>query len=56
MQQWPEQVQNEQMKPYSNKKSELSVENGCVLWGTGVIVPPSLRSTVINEIHERSDG
>ena len=52
MQGWPKQVNNEQMKPYSNRMGELSVVSGCDLWGTRVIVPPSLRSKVIDKIHE----
>ena len=44
------------MKPYSNRMGELSVESGCVLWGTRVIIPPSLQSKVIDEIHEGHPG
>ena len=40
------------VKPYANRKLELSVDSGCVLWGARVIIPTSLRSVVLNELHE----
>lgn len=37
----------EQYAPYSTKKSELTVEDGCVLWGTRVVIPSSGISAVL---------
>lgn len=42
--------------PYARRKDELTVEQGCLLWGTRVIVPPQLRQQVIDEIHEGHPG
>ena len=42
--------------PFARRKEELSVEDGCLLWGTRVIVPPQLRTRVIDEIHEGHPG
>ena len=42
--------------PYNKRKEEISVEDGCLLWGTRVIVPPQLRSKVVDEIHEGHPG
>ena len=36
---WPGHCQEEMIQPYWNRKQELSVEDGCLLWGTRVIVP-----------------
>lgn len=47
-----EERMEEQLKPFSTRKDELSVEYGCVLWGTRVVVPPQLQSRVIDELHE----
>ena len=38
---------NEQCKPYECRKSELSVEGGCILWGSRVVVPPPGRVPII---------
>lgn len=37
--------------PYINRKSELSVEYNCILWGYRVVVPPKLRSKVLEQLH-----
>ena len=44
------------MKPYANRKLELSVYIGCVWWGARVIIPSSLRSVVLNEVHKVHTG
>jgi len=53
---WPSSVQNPQLYPYKERKLELSVEQGCVLWGMRVIVPDCLRSDVLKELHETHPG
>ena len=45
-----------QLQPFASRKWELSVEDGCLLWGTQVIVPPQLRSAVLDELHEGHPG
>ena len=40
------------LKPYFNCRDELSIEEGCVLWGICVIVPKKLQSSVLNMLHE----
>ena len=32
--------------------SELSIENGCLLWANRVIIPSNLRSLILSELHE----
>ncbi|XP_048059455.1 uncharacterized protein K02A2.6-like [Megalobrama amblycephala] len=39
------------MKPYLSRKNELSVHSGCLLWGQRVIIPPSLRKPVLQQLH-----
>ena len=36
---WPQEMEGEEFRPYNVRKNELSVQNGCVLWGARVIVP-----------------
>ena len=47
---------DEDLRPYKSRKAELSVESGCLLWGTRVIVPPQGRERVLNELHDGHSG
>ncbi|PIK48903.1 hypothetical protein BSL78_14238 [Apostichopus japonicus] len=48
---WPEQ-RNEALKPYYQRRNELSVEDGCLLWGNRVIIPPLLCKPILEELHD----
>ena len=52
---WPDNTEDN-LKQYKNRKDELSVENGCLLWGARVIVPPQLQKQVLEEIHQGHPG
>lgn len=39
------------LKPYLSRKNELSFHSGCLLWGQRVIIPPSLRKLVLQQLH-----
>ena len=41
---------------YVRRKDELSVQNGCVLWGSRVVIPKKLRPDVLNELHSGHAG
>ena len=43
-------------KPYLRRKDELSVYDGCILWGSRVAVPPPGRVKVTQELHEGHPG
>ena len=45
-----------QLTPFRTKRSELTTEGGCVLWGSRVIVPKTLREKVLVELHEVHPG
>lgn len=53
---WPSQLEEPDLKPYFARKLELSVEDGIVLWGTRVIVPPQGRQKVLEELHVSHPG
>ena len=42
--------------PYQRRKQELSIEDGCVLWGNRVDVPPPGRAKIIDTLHEGHPG
>ena len=54
---WPTKHElNEELLPYSNKREELTVYDGCLLWGRRVVVPPSLQQDVLEELHDARVG
>ncbi|RXN20196.1 olfactory receptor 4C3-like protein [Labeo rohita] len=48
---WPNYVSEENLKPYFTCRHELSEDQGCVLWGMRVIIPPKYRSRLLDELH-----
>ena len=44
------------MQPYQSRAAELNVQDGCLLWGSRVIVPPQGRKSVIELIHDSHPG
>jgi len=52
---WPVKFSPE-MKPYWTRREQLIIENNILLWGMRVVVPASLRSKVLEELHEGHPG
>ena len=44
------------LAPYQQKQTELSLHNGCILWGCRVVVPPPGRERILDELHEGHPG
>ncbi|XP_039524968.1 uncharacterized protein K02A2.6-like [Pimephales promelas] len=42
--------------PFTSRKDELSVQDGCVLWGPRVIIPSVGRSEVLKQLHQCHPG
>ncbi|KAL0821502.1 hypothetical protein ABMA28_004966 [Loxostege sticticalis] len=53
---WPASVEIKELKPYFNRKSELYLEMGCVMWGHRVVIPNSCRDKVLRELHDTHTG
>ena len=53
---WPKAIDLETIKPYFNKRNEITTEDGCLLWGIRVIIPKVLREQVLNELHVGHPG
>ena len=47
---------NEQLKPYIQRKDELSIHDGCLMWGIWVIVPSRFRPVLLDELHNAHSG
>ena len=52
---WPERIP-QVLKPYQSKIAELTIEDGCLLWGGRVVVPESLREIIKKELHQEHLG
>ena len=52
---WPSQVDTD-LTPFFSRKTELSLHEGCVLWGTRVVIPEPGRTAVLSQLHEGHPG
>ncbi|XP_057691299.1 uncharacterized protein K02A2.6-like [Corythoichthys intestinalis] len=48
--------ENTALKPFLDRRWELSVQSGCLLWGRRVIVPQSLRAKMLAQLHAGHSG
>ena len=52
---WPHNVPAD-LRPFFTRRTELTVEEGCLLWGFRVIAPQSLRAKLLKELHADHPG
>ena len=52
---WPRQINN-MLKPYWTRQTELSIEEGCIMWGARVVIPKKLQAAVLEMLHEGHVG
>ena len=48
---WPAKS-NDQLRAFAARKNELSLEKGCILWGTRVVIPSSSQTKVLQLLHD----
>ncbi|XP_015280718.1 PREDICTED: uncharacterized protein K02A2.6-like [Gekko japonicus] len=53
---WPKAKGDTDLAPFVSRKDELSVHNGCVLWGSRVVIPKPLQERVLTALHEAHPG
>ena len=53
---WPEKKLDKEIQPYSSRKDELSVLDGCILWASRVVIPPPGQKVLLDELHETHPG
>ena len=51
-----ETISDVSLKPFQQRKEELSVHDRCVLWGGRVIAPPAGHSVVLEVLHDGHPG
>ena len=49
-------TQDEHLKPFQQRKQEITVEGDCLIWGTRVIVPSKHRDYILQELHRDHPG
>ena len=52
---WPSTVR-EDLKPFYSRKHQLSTDQGCLVWGMRVVVPTSLQTRMLGELHFTHPG
>ena len=52
---WPAKVDHD-LKPYFIKRNEISIQEGCLLWGARVVVPKRAYSVLLEELHKEHVG
>ena len=52
---WPRPVDTE-LQPYWRYRDEITMEVGCLFWGTRVVVPGNLRFKLLEELHCNHPG
>ena len=53
---WPTNCFDTNLSAYFNKQYEIYIEQGCVLWGTRVIIPSRRRERVLELLYESHPG
>jgi transposase InsO family protein len=53
---WPGHCPDDDLMVYFKKKEELSCEQGCILWGQRVVIPPKFKKRMLDELHWQHPG
>ena len=46
----------EETEPFKQRQTELSIEDGCILWGSRVVLPPRAQNKMLIELHNGHPG
>ena len=53
---FPDKCTSEDLRPYHLRKEELTIEDNILLWGLRLVVPGTLRLTMLNLLHDTHIG
>ena len=48
---WPT-VSEKELEPFQRRKDELTIQDGCLMWGSRVIIPSKPQAQLLAELHE----
>ena len=48
---WPNTCPDPALLPYFNKRQELTMQDGCLVWGGRVVIPSPGRESLLGELH-----
>ncbi|XP_049884610.1 uncharacterized protein K02A2.6-like [Pectinophora gossypiella] len=48
---WPAKCTDEDIKPFFMRRNELYLDLGCIVWGYRLVIPSTLRETLLKELH-----
>ncbi len=49
---WPSATQDEQLRPYVQRQTEISIQDGCLFWGSRVVIPAKGRQQVLSILQD----
>ena len=52
---WPQKVTPD-LQPYFNRRLEIGIESGCLMWGIRTIIPQNLHAKTLRALHENHPG
>lgn len=53
---WPVKCPSAEFLPFFTRKHELSIEQGCIMWGYRLIIPEKYRNFILSELHSAHMG
>ncbi|XP_014215683.1 uncharacterized protein K02A2.6-like [Copidosoma floridanum] len=54
---WPSKTDlNHELEPFVNRRTEISIDLGVILWGYRIVIPSKLRRKLLNELHSTHLG
>ena len=57
MQGWPTgKIKGKHLRQYAQRSMEISTQDGCLLWGSRIVVPPQGRAKILGELHTSHPG
>ena len=56
MEGWPQKGVSENLKAFHLRRDQLSTDQGCLLWGTRVVIPEKLQGCLLDELYYTHPG
>ncbi|XP_037931645.1 uncharacterized protein K02A2.6-like [Teleopsis dalmanni] len=53
---WPSNCNNSELKAYFNRKNDICIVDGCLMFGQRIIIPQIFRKRILKEIHRGHQG